>query len=455
MSRRVQDQPQDLTPVLEGAMCIGCGACTAIEPGLQLELDERNQIWQPSGPGGPAAASVCPAIAVDFEGLHDYIFPGRDVTPLGVVEKVFLAQSTDSERNLAASSGGLIKELILRLMSEDEVDGVIALAEVSGLTFEPRLLRDPADVDLLPGSIYHHVPFDRALSILEENEGKFVLVAIPCQLEGIFTYIRQVRPDLRDRVHTTIGLLCGWLYSHHALRAICRYKGIDFDSIRRVSYRGGGPVGKLRISTAGGETAISRRIDFGYQVAFDRSFNTTRCHLCVNHGNFLADLVVGDAWLPSTVMTRTGISLVICRRAGSADLLDELQAGGRIECTEVSGDEIVESQTRRMVYGDMAYAYGDYLRERGEHAPLMEGPNRPVAELISRRRVERFHRELMAKLRLQHSRKYRLLWWRKATLGAPAMLRRYATWFFVRVVRIKSILGRREEVPRDKTKIFR
>ena len=57
-----------------------------------------------------------------------------------------------------------------------------------------------------------------------------------------------------------------------------------------------------------GGHAVSRRVDFGYQVAFDRLFNTPRCHLCVNHSNFLADIVVGDAWLPSTVFTKTGVS---------------------------------------------------------------------------------------------------------------------------------------------------
>ena len=89
--------------------------------------------------------------------------------------------------------------------------------------------------------------------------------------------------------------------------------GVDFDEITDISYRGGGPVGKLRIDTGEGKVAVSRRVDFGYQVAFDRHFNTPRCHLCINHRNFLADIVVGDAWLPSTVMTKTGISLLISR----------------------------------------------------------------------------------------------------------------------------------------------
>jgi coenzyme F420-reducing hydrogenase beta subunit len=40
-----------------------------------------------------------------------------------VIEQVLLAQSTDRERNVAASSGGVIKELLREYLARDEVDG--------------------------------------------------------------------------------------------------------------------------------------------------------------------------------------------------------------------------------------------------------------------------------------------------------------------------------------------
>src|SRR5690606_3084639 len=236
-----------------------------------------------------------------------------------------------------------------------------------------------------------------------------------CQLEGIFQYIYRLEPQLADRIHATIGLLCGWQYSHHAIRAICEYKGVDFDSLTDIAWRGGGPVGKLRLTTARSTKSVSRRVDFSYQVAFDRSFNSPRCHLCVNHSNFLADLVVGDAWLPSTVYTRTGISLLICRKPESRAMVDELVSHGRIKASEVSVDEITESQTHRVVFGDFAYAYQDYLAATGRHHPKMTGPNRPSADLVDSSHVAEFHEELQLKLRLQDQQRYKRLWWRKLT----------------------------------------
>jgi coenzyme F420 hydrogenase subunit beta len=446
----------DLSGVLASDLCIGCGACVFADPSLELHLDPVKLIYEPSHAGNAAAASVCPAVQVDYRGLQERLFPGAEQTPYGVVHSVVLAQSTDEQRNLRASSGGLIKELLIALLERDDVDGVIALGHVQGLEFEPRLLTAVDEVDRLPGSIYHNLPKHRVLELLREHEGRFVLVGIPCELEGIFQYIHTLEPRLAERVATTVGLLCGWQYSHHALKAICEFKGIEFDAITDVSYRGGGPVGKLRIRTADGRTTgASRRVDFGYQVAFDRTFNTPRCHLCVNHSNFLADIVVGDAWLPSTVATRTGISLVINRTADADALLRELEAAGRVVCNDVTVEEIKESQKRRVAFGDFAYAYADYLDELGVHRPILDGPNRAAATLVDRDEVVSFHRELTTKLALQRQGRYRYLSWRKATKELPRFLARYWEWFTVRILRIKSLTGERREIPREELSRFR
>ena len=446
---------QDLQGVIDASMCIGCGACVMVDKTLALELDPKKLIYQPSHASNAAAAAVCPAVQVDFAGLQEKIFQDAEQTEYGVVQSVFLAQSTNYERNLKASSGGLVKELLRHYLRSGEVDGALALGHVSGIDFETRLVTTPGEVDQLPGSIYHNLEQSKAIRLLHELDGRFVLVAIPCQLEGIYQYIFQRAPELAQKIHTTIGLLCGWQYSHHALRAMAEYKGIDYDKITDLSFRGDGPVGKLRIWTGDQVHSAGRRIDFDYQVAFDRSFNTPRCHTCINHSNYLADIVVGDAWLPSTVGTRTGISLLICRKPATDSVIRQMARDGAIKYTEVSTAEIMESQKRRVVFGDFAYAYASYLDEIGIHHPDMLGPNCPAARLAPRKDVERFHKQLTTKLELQWARRYRRLRLRKATVELPAHLRKYLDWFFVRILRIKSITGQRKEVRREQLRDFR
>lgn len=447
---------RDMSVVIDNDLCIACGACVAADPTVALRLHPTKLIFEPSHAGNTVAAEVCPAISVDYANLQSIRFPGADQGPFGVVESVMLAQSVDLDRNLRASSGGLIKELLMAYLEDEEVDGAIALGHVAGLEFEPRVLRSSDEVDSLPGSIYHNLPKHRVLELLKELDGSYVLVAIPCELEGIFNYIYKVEPSLANKIHSTIGLLCGWQYSHHALRAICEFKGIDFDAITDLSYRGGGPVGKLRISTVKGlAKPINRRIDVSYQTAFDRHFNTPRCHLCINHANFLSDIVVGDAWLPSTVGTRTGVSLIISRTAASDALMRNLARAGRIAITEVSTAEIEESQTHRIAFGDFSYAYADHLRRLGRFVPDLRGPNYGMHKPVPEHEVELFQRELEEKLRLQRQGAYRQLRRRKVTRELSSFLRRYVRWFLVRILRIKSLTGQRREVSREQLAGFR
>lgn len=445
-----------LLDVIEQEWCIGCGACVHADPSLRLEFDAGSLMYRPSDEGNDAAVAVCPAVEVDYAAMQEFVFGSVESDAYGVVDSVLLAQSTNHDRNVAASSGGLIKEVLRRLLSRDDIAGAIALSHVEGLVFEPTLITTPDGADTLPGSIYHNLDQSRALTLLKETDGRLVLVGIPCVLEGIFKYISHVQPELRDKIAFTIGLLCGWQYTHHSIEAMGQYLGYESEDIVDVAYRGGGPVGKYRVQLSdGSERSASRRVDFSYQVAFDRHFNTRRCHVCVNHSNFLADLVVGDAWLPSTLMTRTGISLLIARTPEARREIDGLAAEGAVVTAEVSKEEIRESQTDRVIFGEFAYAYADYLREESIPTPRLEGPNRSAGIRAPLKELQSFHKEYLVKTNLQRQRQYRRLWWRKATKGAPQLAGRYWRWFTVRVLRIKSLRGERQEVSRAQLSDFR
>ena len=445
----------DLSGVIQSGMCIGCGACEMVDASVRVSLSPSRLIFEPDSAGGTDAASVCPAVSVDYEGLHQYLFPGANVGPFGVVRSVHLSQSTTHERNMKASSGGLIKELLRHLLDTQQIDAVIALDHVDGIDFAARLVTDSTDVDTLPGSIYHNLKQTSALELLHNTPGRLAIVAIPCQLEGLYAWVRQFQPHLRNKIALSIGLLCGWQYSHHSINAMGEYLGYDPADIADISYRGGGPVGRLTVTTRDGEQfTASRRVDFGYQVAFDRHFNTSRCHVCVNHSNFLADIVVGDAWLPSTVFTKTGISLIVCRTEFAEHALASIVESGACVSIQVGEDEIRESQTDRVVFGEFAYAYADYLRSIGLHTPDLKGPNFGYGSLKPRRQVAKFHRELVRKQSLMARRKYKYLKVRKGTLEIRGYVMRYVRWFVVRILRVKSLSGQRKEIPRDRFQGF-
>ena len=392
---------------------------------------------------------------MNYDDLSEFTFGSPPNTDIGHVDQVYLAQSTNEQRNLNASSGGLIKEAIKYYFDTGKIEGVIALKHIDGITYRPVLITDVGEVDNLPGSIYHNIDFSDALKILKETDRKIALIANPCQLEGIFSYIKLYEPELKSKIVLTIGLICGWTYSHHALKAICAYEKVSFSKLTDISYRGGGSVGKLKLFEGNGRvTKVHRRISFKYQAAFDRSYNLARCHFCVNHGNFLADLVVGDAWLPSTVKTRTGISLLIARTAALSKDLHDMKEKDLIKLLQVRADEVIESQTHRVVYGDFSYPYADFVRENAAHSPELSGPNKAECQPYTREQIEDFHRNFVRKVKLQRQGKYWKLFFLKYTKEFSTVFMRYFRWFMVRIVKIKSLSGQRKEIPSEHMKLF-
>ena len=132
-----------------------------------------------------------------------------------------------------------------------------------------------------------------------------------------------------------------------------------------------------------------------------------------------------------------------------------MERSHRIKLLEVGPVEVVASQTRRVAYGDFAYAYAAYLHGTGRFAPAMVGPNRPRARLVSGRVVRAFHQNNTTKIGLQRARRYRTLWLRKLTVEIGPYAQRYLRWFGVRVLRLGAVFGRRRELPSEDLKGFR
>ena len=147
--------------------------------------------------------------------------------------------------------------------------------------------------------------------------------------------------------------------------------------------------------------------------------------------------------------------MVICRTERAEQVLAGLVADGSCNSVEVTVEEIRESQTDRVVFGEFAYAYADYLRSLGGHVPVLHGPNESHGARKPRRQVTKFHRELVRKQALMANERYRYLKVRNATLEIRSYVMRYVRWFMVRILRVKSLSGQRREIPRERLSSFR
>ena len=174
-------------------------------------------------------------------------------------------------------------------------------------------------------------------TVLDEP-GRYVLVGLPCHIQGLRLAQRRSR-RLRERVVLALGIFCGLTNEPRATEVAARQAGLDpRDLAERLV-----PGSRLAGRHAPGDSRRTRplaRLPGLLRPASGRS-SPPRCRVCPDALAELADISVGDAWL-DRFEGSDGVSDLIVRTPAGEQLLADL--AGRLELDEASPDEMVASQ---------------------------------------------------------------------------------------------------------------
>lgn len=415
-----------ISRVITDDQCIACGACLSACPPDNVRSTFNSfrgafeaEIIAPELCDGcdKPCDSVCPSIAIDFvkaravinRGNPDDSNPPRD----GWIRSVKLGWSANYRDDGVSSSGGVLRAMVANSLKLNRP--VVCLAiDPDDDKLKPRLLTGIEDLKYVPGSIYHSTSFAGAIDLIRMAERPVLLVAIPCQLAGILQYISTCEKNLSKNIEVIAGLICGWMFSHHSLSAFAKYKEIS-EPIVDARYRGGDRVGKLKLITQNKELSFDRR-DFksaqeriDYRSSFSTDYNRLRCRGCEDHLNMLADVAVGDAWLGRTSTKK--ISVVVARTSVGETMVRELENSGQINLEPSSFEDLIESQSRNLVFDTIARKINRQLKEDGKISPqykFNDSDNFVLVSLLDRLRFngEIFFRRIVRK---KYFKLYRVL----------------------------------------------
>jgi len=360
-----QNSPAELfATVVANGYCIGCGACAAFDPAIQIRFDDygRYVATHPAErfPINPAAAHVCPfadgvpdenALAREIFGQHITLDPH-----IGHQLATYAGWVVESDFRARGSSGGLASWLLVELLNRRMVDYAVHVAPEPGTVAGAPLFRfaissTPDEVRAKSKSRYYPVEMSGVITRMLQQPGRYAVVGIPCFIKAIRLACRE-SAALKERVTFTVGIVCGHLKSTSFAELFAWQCGIAPSELRSIDFRTKlpeRPASSYAVSIEGERDGrrftvtkpTSELIGSNWGQGF---FKYKACDFCDDVVGETADISIGDAWLPEYEPDPAGTNVVVVRSPTLNSLLAEAVAAGRLHFDSISAGKVVESQ---------------------------------------------------------------------------------------------------------------
>ncbi len=339
--------------VVKDGLCTGCGTCVGTCPvdAIEMVIEHKRGIYIPQLDEEKCnqcglCFEVCPGHAVDFKQLNLEIFgkEPEDVL-LGNYINCHAGHATDYDIRYNSSSGGLVTALLIYALEQGLINGALVtkMREDTPLEPQPFIARTKREIISASKSKYCPVPANIALKEILQSDGKFAVVGLPCHLHGI-RKAEIVNPKLRERIVLHIGIFCGTSKSFLGTEFQLRRMGIKGEEVAKLDYRGEGWPGSMTVVLKSGQRKLSKLYYYYYDSKFC-SFTPWRCSVCTDQASELADVSLGDAWLPEVKETdKVGTSIIVSRNKTGDDILQQAADKAEIELSLVRAEKVIESQ---------------------------------------------------------------------------------------------------------------
>ena len=352
-NNKMNEMHNNIIDITTSDLCTGCGTCKNIcqKKAITFSINKKTGLYIPNVNEDfcvkcKLCLQVCPGWGTDYQKLELEIFNHpRNDDIVGRYLDLYSGYSNDYETRFNSSSGGIVTQILMFALELGLITGALVtkMNDKNPLRPEPFIARTKEDLIEAAKSKYCPVPANLALDKIlhsDKNE-KFAVVGLPCHINGIRKF-EHLNPDLKNKIVMHIGLFCANTLSFCATENLLENLKIKKDTIKKIDYRGNGWPGGMTIHFTNKEMIYIPK-NIYYDSCFS-SFIPNRCTLCNDHTCELADISIGDAWLPKFIDDNIGQSIIIARSEKAQIFLFNATNDNVIEIKKVSLDELKKSQ---------------------------------------------------------------------------------------------------------------
>lgn len=387
----------NINKTVRNNLCTGCGICEDVCPTHTIRIECKNGENRPIlnsktclGDKCGRCLKVCPGIGCNLAEMANRFFSNEDSKTdkyIGLFQNLHTGYSLDKEIRYHSASGGMVSQFLIYLLDKNIIDGAVVtgFSESDHITPVSYIARTKEEVLKAKSSKYCPVALNKVGNEIKNSEGKYVIVGLPCHIQG-FRKRAAIDRKFREHVVGYFSIYCSSNRTFYARDFLLNRYGIDRKDIGYFAFRDNGCLGSLVVDAAGKGAEIPHIHYYGALRSF---FKPRRCLTCIDHYGELADVCFGDIHIRPYSEDEVGISSWIVRNPYFEDLFKQAEVDGYIKMADGDAKTLNESQ-KEMLYPKQRRAHAIMNMDRliGKKTAVYDKPlERPhlndyVSELI-------------------------------------------------------------------------
>lgn len=290
----VKPKMKQIQKIVESGLCLGCGLCESIATSQKCKmiLDNETGFYVPvfkkelTQDETKSILRCCPGIII-----NGY----KESSVWGKLIQIDEGWSTNTYVRQKASSGGVISELAIHLITRREVDGILHVGADDDFFLHNSLKISRTKDQVIKNIASRYAPaliFNEVKNILNETNENYAFIGKPCDIAGLKNFLNEFN-EFKGRIKYFIAIFCAGMPSYNGTKKLLEFANHN-DVPTSIKYRGDGWPGFFEAKFKNREPLkISYRKSWGEVLGKQLEL---RCKICPDGIGLLADISVGDSW---------------------------------------------------------------------------------------------------------------------------------------------------------------